>query len=85
MYFSAPSTRSMRVLTAKQSTAHNAIIISAVLNARVLPIRAVSSQITASTGSSCSTEPRNTWSLGSVDVQDPKSQYVQYRTMTYCQ
>ena len=39
---------------------------------RILPILALSSQITASTGSTCSTEPRNTPSWGSINVQNPK-------------
>ena len=53
VYLSAAITRSMRLLTAKQSTALNSNNISVLIvhNPRILPILAVSSQITASTGS----------------------------------
>ena len=65
----------MRVLMAKQRTAYNnGDNISAVLlhNPRIMPILAISSQISAGSGSTCSIERRNTQSSGSVIVQNPK-------------
>ena len=78
-YFSAASTRSMRVLTAKRSTAHSPMAVKypqGIASDYANIGGTFPKYCTASTGSTCSVEPRNTRSSGSINMQNPK--YCEY-------
>ena len=61
---------------------YNSNNICAVHNPKILPMRAVSSEITASTSSICSIEPRSTRSSGSINVRAQNPKYCEYTRST---